>query len=157
MKLNGYFAIVAFTLAILLLGTKVVGAQLQLQQSYGEGGGMISGSVYGFNMYDELEPIDWASVHAQNSQYSFVSYTGGGGYYEMYVPAGTYNVTVVQPGYLAYSNAVAVAPGSASTINFYLEQSHVPVPEFPTGIATGLMVLSLASVLVAVRRTKRKR
>ena len=157
MKLNAYFAVVAFTIAILLLGTKVVGAQVQVQQSYGQGGGMISGSVYGFNMYNELEPIEWASVYAQNSQYSFVAYTGGGGYYVMYVPAGAYNVTVDPPGYVAYSNAVAVTSGSASTINFYLEQSHVPVPEFPTGTASALMVLSLAAVLVAARRTKRKK
>jgi len=157
MKLNGYLAVVAFTIAVLLVGTKVVGAQLQVQQSYGQGGGMITGSVYGFDMYDELVPIDWATVRAQNSQYNFVSYTGGGGYYEMYVPEGTYNVTVVEPGYLSYSNVVAVSPGSASTINFYLEQSHVPVPEFPAGMATALMVLSLAAVLVAARRTKRKK
>jgi hypothetical protein len=75
----------------------------------------------------------------------------------MYVPDGTYNVTVVEPGYIPYSNVVAVAPGSASTINFYLDESHVPVPEFPTGMATVLMVLSLAAVLVAARRTRRKK
>ena len=75
----------------------------------------------------------------------------------MYVPSGLYNVTVVEPGYLAYSNAVSVAPGSASSINFYLELSHVPVPEFPSGIVLSVtLVLTLSAALLAIRRTKRR-
>jgi hypothetical protein len=75
----------------------------------------------------------------------------------MYVPTGTYNVTVVTPGYVPYSSVVAVSPGSASTINFYLEESHVPVPEFPSGMVPAIAVLAFAAVLVAVKRTKRRR
>jgi Carboxypeptidase regulatory-like domain len=151
-----YFAIVAFTIGILLLGTKLVGAQPQVQQVFGGGGGEITGSVYGFDMYDQLRPIAWASVSANNGRTTFVASSNGGGYYEMYVwPAGAYNVTVVEPGYVPYSNAVSVSAGSASTINFYLEQSHVPVPEFPSGMASAIAVLALAAVLVAARRTKR--
>jgi hypothetical protein len=152
-----YVAIVAFTIAMLVLGTRFVGARPQPQQQFGAGGGMITGSVYGFDMFDELEPIAWAPVHANSGQYSFTAYTGGGGYYEMYVPQGTYNVTVVQPGYIAYSSVVSVSAGSASTINFYLEESHVPVPEFPSGVASAIAVLALAAVLVAVKRTKRRK
>jgi hypothetical protein len=118
---------------------------------------MITGSVYGFDMFDQLEPIAWATVSAFNGQNTFVAYTGGGGYYEMYVPQGNYNVTVVEPGYLSYSNAVSVSPGSASTINFYLEQSHIPVPEFPAGVVSAIVMLALSGVLVAVKRTKRKK
>ena len=154
MKLNSYI-IVAFAIAALFVGVRVVGAQSQPQQSYGAGGGMITGSVYGFDMYDEFVPIVWAPVYAKNAQYSFVAYTGGGGYYEMYVPQGTYNVTVVQPGYVPYSSVVAVAPGSASTINFYLEESHVPVPEFSQAVAPALLVLALAAVLVASRKRRK--
>jgi len=150
-----YFAIVAFTIGILLLGTKLVGAQPHAQQIYGAGGGEITGSVYGFDMFDQLQPISWASVYANNGRNTFVAYSGGGGYYQMYVPQGTYNVTVVEPGYVPYSSAVSVSAGSASTINFYLEQSHVPVPEFPSGMASAIAVLALAAVLVAARRTKR--
>jgi hypothetical protein len=157
MKRVHCFAIVGFTIVVLLLGTKLVGAQPQVQQQYGAGGGMITGSVFGFNMWDQLEPIVWASVYANNGQTTFVAYTGGGGYYEMYVPQGSYNVTVVQPGYVAYSNAVSVSPGSASTINFYLEQSHVPVPEFPSGVASAILVVTMSAALVALRRSRRKK
>ena len=152
-----YFAVVVFAIAVLLIGTKLVGAQPQVQQSQGGGGGMITGSVYGFDMYNQLQPIAWASVYANNGHYTFVAYTGGGGYYEMYVPQGLYNVTVVEPGYVSYSSAVAVSPGSTSTINFYLEQSHIPVPEFPSVTVSAVTVLALAAVLVAARRTRRRK
>ena len=154
MRPSRYVAVVAFTIAMLVLGTRLVGAQPQPQQQYGGGGGMITGSVLGFNMYNELEPILWAPVYAKSGQYTFTAYTSDGGYYEMIVPQGTYNVTVVQPGYVPYSDVVAVSPGSTSTINFYLEQSHVPVPEFPSGLVSATAVLALAAVLVAVKRTK---
>jgi hypothetical protein len=75
----------------------------------------------------------------------------------MYVPQGLYNVTVVEPGYVTYSSVVAVSPGSASTINFYLEQSHIPVPEFPSGMVSAVTVLALAVVLIAARRAKRRK
>jgi hypothetical protein len=157
MKPVRYFAMVAFTIGVLLLGTKLVGAQPQVQQAYGGGGGIITGSVYGFDMFDQLQPISWASIYANNGRTTFVAYSSGDGYYEMYVPQGAYNVTVVQPGYVPYSSAVSVSEGSASTINFYLEQSHVPVPEYPSGIASAIAVLALAAVLVAARRTKRSK
>jgi hypothetical protein len=151
--------VVAVTLVIALtLGANHVMAQPQPQQSYGgDGGGMITGSVYGFDMWDELQPIAWASINANNGVTTFTAYSGGGGYYEMYVPSGSYNVTVVEPGYVTYTDAVSVAPGSASSINFYLEQSHVPVPEFPSGIVLSVtLVLTLCAALLAMRRTKRR-
>jgi len=150
--------VVAVTLVIALtLGANHVMAQPQPQQSYGgDGGGMITGSVLGFDMYDELEPIVWATVNANNGRTTFTAYTSGGGYFEMYVPSGFYNVTVIEPGYLPYTDAVSVAPGSASTINFYLEQSHVPVPEFPSGLLlSATLVVTLSAALLAIRRTRR--
>jgi len=155
MKPMRYFAIMAFTLGILLLGVKLASAQPQAQQVFGAGGGEIVGSVYGFDMYDQLQPISWASVYANNGRNTFVAYTDGGGYYDMFVPQGMYNLTVVEPGYVSYSTAVAVSPGSASTINIDLEESHVPVPEFPSGMVSAVAILALGAVLVATRRNKR--
>ncbi len=150
-----HFAIMAFTIGILLLGVNLASAQPQAQQVFGAGGGEIVGSVYGFDMYDQLQPISWASIYANNGRNSFVAYTDGGGYYDMFVPQGMYNLTVVEPGYVSYSTAVAVSPGSASTINIDLEESHVPVPEFPSGTVSAVAVLALGAVLVATRRNKR--
>jgi hypothetical protein len=75
----------------------------------------------------------------------------------MVVPAGSYNVTVAPPGYKAYSNTVAVSDGSASTINFYLEQSHVPVPEFPTGMASTIAVVAITAALAVMKKLRKRR
>ena len=143
-------------IALTLVGSKFVLAQTRPGQFYG-GGGAITGYVLGFDMFDQLQPIAWATVTADNGQYRLQAYSGSGGYYDMFVPAGNYNVTVVEPGYKAYSSAVTVSAGSASTINFYLEQSHVPVPEFPSGMTSVIAVVALSACLLAMRRIRRKR
>lgn len=157
MKSVRYFLMAAGIIAIALLGARVALAQSQPAQSYGPGGGQIAGRVLGFDMYDQLEPIEWASVTADTGQYHFVAYTGSGGWFSMYVPAGVYNVTVVEPGYQTYSQTVAVSDGSASTINFNLQQSHVPVPEFPTGMVSTIAIVAITAALGVMRLKKRKR
>jgi hypothetical protein len=144
---------VGFLIALVLLGSKLAVARPVTNQYNGSGGGgMIQGTVLGFNMYDQLEPIAWASVFANNGQRVFVAYTSSGGFYQMFVPVGIYNVTVNQPGYKAYSNVVTVSDGSTSSINFILEQSHVPIPEYQPNGAVVVMVLALAAALVIRRR-----
>jgi hypothetical protein len=150
-----YVAAVTVLLGALAIGVMVVSAQSNSQPL--AGGGLIHGTVYGFNMYNQFVPVEWASVTAVSDQYNFVSYTGAGGEYEMFVPEGSYNVTVNPPGYRAYSMSVAVSDGSSSAVNFYLEQSGVPVPEFqPSTFAIALFV-AMASVLLAKRATRRRK
>lgn len=156
MKSIYYVLAAVLVISLVILSGKFASAQPQAQ-SYGPGGGMITGYVLGFDMFDQLQPVEWASVYANDGQHTFVAYTGGGGYYEMFVPTGFYNVTVVEPGYVPYSNSVSVSNGSGNSINFYLEQSHVPVPEFPTGIASIISIVTLSAALIALRRSKRKR
>ncbi len=156
MKPVRYAVAVVVVVALTLLGAKLVVAQSQPQQYYG-GGGLIRGTVLGFDMWDQLQPIAWASVYANSGRFTFVAYSSSGGFYEMYVPAGTYNVTVVEPGYVAYSNSVSVSDGSSSTINVYLEQSRVPVPEFPSGMLPAIVILALCTALLAKRATRRKK
>src|SRR5208337_1117390 len=105
MKPIRYFALAALTIGILLLGTKMVGAQPHVQQVWGAGGGEITGAVYGFTWDDQLTPIAWASVNANNGRTTFVAYSSGGGDYQMFVPQGTYNVTVVEQA--TYPTAVS--------------------------------------------------
>jgi len=157
MKPVRYILLMLAIVALMLLGPKFALAQSRADQYYGAGGGAITGYVLGFDMFNQLQPIAWATVNANNGRINLVAYSGSGGYYYMYVPAGNYNVTVVEPGYKAYSNAVSVSPGSASSINFYLEQSHVPVPEFPSGMISVIAVVALSAALLAMRRTRRKR
>lgn len=147
---------VSVFIALMVLGSKMVLAQPQPSQYYGSGGGAIQGTVLGFNMWDQLEPIPWATVIADNGVHSFRAYSGGGGFYFMFVPTGMYNVTVTQPGYFSYSNTVAVSDGSTSTINITLELSHVPVPEFQPNFTLMVMVLTLGAALVIRRRSLRR-
>jgi Carboxypeptidase regulatory-like domain len=156
MKPVRYILFTMAIVALMLLGTKFAFAQSRTDQYYG-GGGEITGYVLGFDMFDQLQPIAWATVTANSGNYRLLAYSGSAGYYDMFVPAGNYNVTVVEPGYKPSSSMVSVSPGSASTINFNLEQSHVPVPEFPSGMISVIAILALATALVAVRRSRRKR
>jgi hypothetical protein len=158
MRALAYVAVFTLLLGLLLAGGMVVAsAQTNPEQTFFGGGGLIRGNVYGFNMYDQLIPIEWAPVTAASGRYNFVAYTGAGGSYEMFVPVGLYNVTVVSPGYKAYSMSINVADGSASAINFYLEQSGVPVPEFQPATFSIVLFVALASVLIAKRATTRRR
>lgn len=108
-------------------------------------------------MYDELVPLLWVSVTATSADYNFVAYTGANGTYEMFLPAGTYNLSVSAPGYKPYSGSISVSDGSSSAINVYLEQSGVPVPEFPAQAVSIVVVAALAAALLSKRATKRKR
>jgi redox-regulated HSP33 family molecular chaperone len=155
MKPVRYVILTTAIVALLLLGSRFVLAQTHTDQ-YG-GGGAITGYVLGFDMFDQLQPISWATVTAENGQYRLVAYSGSAGYYAMFVPAGNYNVTVVEPGYKPYSSIVTVSPGSTSTINVYLEQSHVPVPEFPSGMISVIAAAALSASVLAMRRRRRKR
>ncbi len=146
-----YAAALGIILATLLLSTR--GA---LATSPAQGGGLLRGYVYGFDMYDELIPLVWVNVTATNANYKIGTSTGGGGEYEMYVPLGAYNLSVNAPGYKPYSQSVFVGEGSASTINMYLYQSGVPVPEFPMQtFALAISFVVAVSLLTKVKRRKR--
>jgi hypothetical protein len=147
----------ALVVTVLFVGTTLVSARGHTDQTPSQGGGgYLKGYVYGFNMWDQFITIPWAPVKASNGQLSFVAYSGDGGVYEMFLPGGDYNVTVTTPGYTPQSIPVSVSDGSSSTINFYLYQSHVPVPEFPLGTLSIIMVVALTGALLAKRATKRK-
>jgi len=153
--LRSLFAVSVY-IALIVLGSRMVMAQPQPNQYYGAGGGAIQGTVLGFNMWDQLEPVAWATVSANNGVRTYVAYSGSGGFYFMFVPTGMYNVTVTQPGYFAYSNAVAVSDGSTNNINFTLELSHVPVPEFQPNFTLMVMILTLGAAIVIRRRSLKR-
>jgi hypothetical protein len=75
--------------------------------------------------------------------------------YALFLPAGTYNVTASEPGYLQTSQSVVVSNGSSSVISMYLYQSQVPVPEFQPQLIPAVLMLALAGVLLAKRSAKR--
>ena len=141
-----------FILGFLFVATANVSAQMPVP-----GGGVIYGWVYGFTWDDQLVPLVWVQVTASNPNYPpFTTSTGGNGAFELYVPAGTYNLTVSPTGYKMQSSMVPVSDGSSTTATFYLEESHVPVPEFPAQMVTVVMVTVLAVTMLASRTRKRE-
>jgi hypothetical protein len=131
--------------------TQIVGNSQPTQ--YG-GSGYVFGQVLGFDQYNYLVPISWAKVIATNGIAAFAASTGGDGSYGMYLPAGYYNVTAIEPGFVPHTIFVAVSDGSSSSINFYLEQSHIPVPEFQPQMILIVMVVALTATLLAKRTRK---
>ena len=140
----------------LVLVMLVLGSRPTIAQAPPWGGGYVQGWVYGFDMYDELVPLVWVNVTASNGDYRFVAATGANGSYEMFLPVGTYNLTVSAPGYKSYSRTIAVSNGSASTVDVYLYESGVPVPEFPAQAISLLMILGVAAALLTKKATKRR-
>jgi hypothetical protein len=150
MRLAPYAAAIGIVLALLILSAPHTSAQII------GGGGYIFGHVYGFDMWDELVPLEWVTVTAANQNYQFQASTGANGTFEMFVPIGTYNLTVDAPGYKTYSLNVSVSDGSSSAATFYFEQSHVPIPEFPTQALTLIVAMVLAVTLLSRKSGKRK-
>jgi hypothetical protein len=147
-----YAVAITIVLAALMIATPTTNAQVPSQ-----GGGFLGGHVYGFDMYDKLQPLAWVQVTASNSNYKFVTSTGGGGDYGMFLPLGAYNLSVSAPGYTPYSRTVSIGEGSATDINMYLYESGIPVPEFPTQTIAMVIVFGVSGLLLAKRTAKRKR
>lgn len=156
MRLLPYAVTLGIVLAILFVS--VSNASAQSQSGPTQAGGRISGTVYGYTLYNELRTISWAQVTASNQQFphTFITSSGGDGHYGMYVPGGVYNVSVYVQGFQPQSFSVAVSDGSDSNVNFVLERANVPIPEFPTQLLSALMAIAIAAALVAKRATKRK-
>ncbi len=153
MRLSPY--VVALVIVLALVGLGVVSAQSQPRQGYG--GGDVAGFVYGYTMFDELVPLDWVPVTANSGQYNFTTSTFNNGAYHMFLPTGTYNMSVYEDGFKPYSMSVVVADGASLTgLNFYLERSEVPIPEFPGYMLTFMMIVAFASALLLKKTAKRK-
>jgi hypothetical protein len=151
MRLALYAVALGVLLSILILRAPTTSALSP------QGGGLIFGYVYGFTWDDQLIPLEWVQVTAINPNFRQTVSTGANGVFEMFVPTGTYNLTVSPPGYKAYSSMVSVMDGSSSSASFYLEQSHVPIPEFPTQGLALIVTISLATILLTRRSGKHRR
>jgi hypothetical protein len=159
MRKVSYLVVFLIITITTLLGTGITLAHAQTTrdsdptQYYGSG--YLYGQVLGFDQYNYLVPISWAKVIATNGMSVFAASTGGDGFYGMYLPAGYYNVTAIEPGFVPHTIFVAVSDGSSSSINFYLEQSHIPVPEFQPQMILAVMVIALAATFLAKRARRR--
>jgi len=157
MRLLPYWIAFGVLTALLLAGLSTASASSHVQPGQ-YGGGYLQGYVFGYNMWDELVPLGWADISASNELYTFSYSAYGDGSYGFYLPTGTFNVTVEEPGFISQSRMLTVSDGSATTgFNFFLERSNVPVPEFPTQLFAVLMVIAIGGTLLAKRTIRRNR
>lgn len=117
----------ARTIAILVVLTIAISQNIPnqslAQPYYPYGGGLVAGYVLGFNVYDELIPISWATITATvDSQIVGQTSSLGGGYFEMFLPVGFYNLTVEEYGFIPKTMSIFVSSGSSTTLQFILEQ-----------------------------------
>jgi hypothetical protein len=117
-------------------------------------GGRVHGLIYGFNVYDELIPVSWASVTAvRDGQTVDVAYSNDG-FYEMYLPSGTFDLVVDSPGYFTETKTIIMGDGSDYALNFYMERNNQPIPEFATLAVQIVVLLSLFTTILVVRKRR---
>ncbi len=122
--------------------------------------GFISGQVFGFTWSDELRTQSWTVLQAVSAdgKQTFNYYTFDS-YYSLYLPAGTWKFTVYtwspskNQGFKTITNTVVISNGQITFgVNYYLERSNIPIPEF---ISTAL--IAFAALLSSLYLTQRKR
>ena len=115
--------------------------------------GLISGQVAGFTWSDEIRPVSWASITAAGAGGTFTSYSWDG-YYDMYLPSGSYELTVSEsPGHETQSAPIVVSTGQLVTgFSFYLQRTNIPIPEFGAVIA---LVTALGASIYILRRQRK--
>ena len=113
--------------------------------------GFISGTALAFTWANDFRPLSWATVSVVGASGSTWNYYTYDGEFQMYLPEGTYSLTISSPGIAAQTLTIAVTGGEAGTAaNVYMQQTNVPVPEF-TGISI-VAFLALATSFYLLRR-----
>ncbi len=120
----------------------------------GSVGGMLTGRVWGYTWLDDPVPLVWARVSAYSGNILVESVsTGANGSYTMYLPSGLLNVTVEHPGFKMQSRVIAISEGGSAQMNFYLERSEIPIPEFAAHL---LPIIAAAVLVLAIALTKKR-
>jgi hypothetical protein len=105
----------------------------------------ISGFAYTRNYMGDFRAGSWQTVTSQGAAASIKAWGPIDGRYYTYVQPDTYTVTAEGPGYVSASRTVVTTWGGVSSgQDFYMEESGIPIPEFPIG-----GVLALVSALAA--------
>ena len=118
---------------------------------------VIRGTVYWYDQYGNLRPLSWAQVIAEGEggEPTVVSSTTDGTYI-MWVDPGTYKVTASSdPGYIPVSHMVTVSPGSATAVDFQLEPSGEPIPEYPASLPPVMLAVAALVAAIMIRRRQR--
>jgi hypothetical protein len=115
--------------------------------------GFISGTALAFTWVNDFRSLSWATVSVVGASGKTWNYYTYDGQFEMYLPEGSYLLTISSPGIASQTLSIAVTGGEFGTAaNVYLQQNNVPVPEF-TGISIIAFFAFVFSIYLLRRRT----
>ncbi len=123
--------------------------------------GYVSGQVFGFTWSDELRTQSWTVLQAVSAdgKQTFNYYTFDS-LYSFYLPAGTWKFSVYtwsparNQGFKTITNTVVISNGQITFgVNYYLERSNIPIPEFTATALLGFAAL-LSSLYITRKRGK---
>jgi len=121
--------------------------------------GLATGLVTGYTWCDDWRPTSWTTVQFTAVDGKVYSYPTLDGQYAAWLPMGQYSMAVIYwspagQGYKTYTAPLYVSDGGVGVLNAHLEQSGVPIPEFP--VAATVLAFVLAASLVILRRRKKQ-
>ena len=121
--------------------------------------GLVAGSVYGYTHVDEPRTPAWTLIRFTAADgTSFDHYTFDGRF-SAWLSPGPYTISAIywtptkQEGYKVQTMPYHVSEGTVGSFNIYLEQSKIPIPEFPASLA--VLTAGLAASLFILRRKRR--
>jgi hypothetical protein len=137
------------------IGTEVSGIYSLAKTGY------VSGTVTGFNYFDQLDPESWATVQAKSQQQNItLTQYSWDGHFEMYLPPGSYEVRVGQwgsqgnVGYNASDSKIEVSAGETIVgLQFILQRSRVPL-DTTSALSSAMLA---ATVLISPKLERKGR
>jgi hypothetical protein len=147
MKRKGAPVLVVLALVLLMFA---------IAPSHGQGSG-IGGTVYWADQYGNLYSFSWVQVSAtsEDGVMTVTSSTVDGGY-ALFVGPGTYNVTASSdPAFIPQSKTVVVPIGGVvAGVDFELQPSGKPIPEYPAPLVPVLLLLTMLAATMMIRRRR---
>lgn len=117
----------------------------------------IRGTVYWYDQFGNLHPLPWVQVTATGDGGITTAASTTDGTYMMWVEPGTYNVSASsEPGFIPQAHEIIVTPGGVATVDFSLEPSGKPIPEYPSSLQPAMLVVALLVAVIMIRRRQQK-
>jgi len=121
--------------------------------------GLVGGTVVGYTYCDDWRSAAWTTVQFTAADGTVFSHYTFDGWFAAWLGTGQYTAAVIfwtpakGEGYKVQTMPYFVSDGSLGAFNVYLEQSGVPIPEFP--VAAVVLASALAASLFVLRRRKK--
>jgi len=120
--------------------------------------GLLQGAVYGYTWCDDWRSASWMLVQASGAPGTFNYFTFDGRY-EIYLPRGTWTLQVTPwspkgEAFKGYAMPIVISDGQVGAMDVFLEQSGIPIPEFP--VAAIVLASALAASLFILRRRRKQ-